>query len=166
MINCVVWAQQKAANAAVLPLILWGVSLKTGLPGWLSAPIKPDGFLTLNKWIDLCGASLIRVVFFSAQKGGESVFAIDPRDFASLSGSADTSMSNVFAVFVSVMFDKVLGQGLCHHKCTPLTPQVVSSSAHNTLLLSLDGSAHFPCGVNCYQLCRHLSIIVYCESTC
>lgn len=42
----------KPANEAVLPLILLGVSQETGLPGWLSALIKPDGFLTLNNWIE------------------------------------------------------------------------------------------------------------------
>ena len=50
-------SRAKTVNEAVLPLILWGVSQETGLPGWLSALIKPDGFLTLNTWIDLYVAS-------------------------------------------------------------------------------------------------------------
>lgn len=72
MRRCVDWAKQNAVNEAVLPLILWGVSQETGLPGWLSALIKPDGFLTLNKWIDLYVASLTRFIFFYTwHKGGQ-----------------------------------------------------------------------------------------------
>lgn len=64
-------SRAKTVNEAVLPLILWGVSQETGLPGWLSALIKPDGFLTLNKWIDLDVTSLTRFVsFYAWHKGG------------------------------------------------------------------------------------------------
>lgn len=53
------WARAKTMNKIVLLPILRGVSQEDGLPGWLSAPHKPDGFSTRHKWTDLYVARLL-----------------------------------------------------------------------------------------------------------
>lgn len=130
------WAA--TANEAVLPLMLWGVSQEAGLPGWLSALIKPDGFLTLNKWIDLCVASLTRAhicLLMNTKVVSTALWSVHLEEgyCESLQSSRYEYNERLCSVCICYV-DKVLGRGFCRQNYTQLTPQVLTSSAKFTTL--------------------------------
>lgn len=110
-------------NKGTLLLILWGVSQETGLPGWLSAPIEPDGFLTLNKWIDFCVASLTRfMLFYTVYKGGQQ-----ENECHNLQTYSSLLVTWIWLTCSQCLYLLCLtnckDKALCHFQRTQLTPQ-------------------------------------------